>query len=261
MSMAAGAPADSSGLVLRVRTDIGTSIADACALAVGPSQWTDGSLLVGALAVGAVGGAFALDNDVRNFVLAHTSAEGNRYLLPWQDYGNGLYAGCGAGALYCSGLALSNDWLAETGRSALTALALTGIATTVLKVAVGRARPYTNEGPHRFSFFQFADSLWSFPSGHAATAFTLSAVLAARIDNGYVAIPLYGIAAMTAVARVYGNQHWTSDVVTGALIGTAIGHCIGSRHPVTKRAWRRRVEVVPVSAGTQAVGVGICVNY
>jgi len=261
LSTAGGVSPDSSTLRARLCTDFGASIYDAGALASSPLQWTDQSLLVGTLAAGAVGGAFAMDNSVRHFVLEHTSAEANRLILPWQDYGNGLVAGGGAGVLYCSGLVFSNDWLTETGRCALTALALTGIATEVLKVVAGRARPYMNEGPHHFSPFQWSDDSWSFPSSHAATAFALSSALAARIDNGYAAIPLYGVAAMTAVARVYGDQHWTSDVVTGALIGVAIGHFVGSSHRGTRHRDTSRIDIKPITAGTEAVGVAASVSY
>ncbi len=252
---------DSATLTSRIGGDIGTSLGDAGALVRSPSQWTSGSLMVGVLAAGALGGAFALDEDDRHFVLAHTSANANRIILPWQDYGDAFFA-CGAtGALYLSGLAFSNDWLSETGRSALTAVALGGCASLVLKVAAGRARPFLNEGPHHFSFFQFADNSWSFPSDHTVLAFALSSVLAERIDNVYIAIPLYGLAAMTGVARVYGDQHWTSDVVAGALIGTAIGHFVGSRHRWKRGQRSCHVALVPVTAGIEAVGIAASLTY
>jgi hypothetical protein len=261
LSYPAGAGSDSATLISRIGGDIGTSLGDACALVESPAQWSNGSLLSGVLAAGAVGGAIALDNDDRHFALSHTSAQANRIILPWQDYGD-VFVDCGAGAaLYCSGLAFSNDWMSETGRSALTAVALGGCASLVLKVAAGRARPYLNEGPHHFSFLQFDDNSWSFPSDHTVLAFALSSVLAERIDNIYVAIPLYGIAAMTGIARVYGDQHWTSDVVAGALIGTAIGHFVGSRHRWKKRGHTPQVDIRPMTAGASAFGAAVCITY
>ncbi len=66
---------------------------------------------------------------------------------------------------------------------------------------------------------------------------------------------------MTAVARVYGDQHWTSDVVIGALMGTAIGHFIGGRHHGTRRPNTPQLDIKPITAGTEAVGVAASVTY
>jgi undecaprenyl-diphosphatase len=59
----------------------------------------------------------------------------------------------------------------------------------------------------------------SFPSGHAASAFTAATALA----GGPLTPALYGLAAMVAASRVYVRMHHASDVIAGAAVGLAMG--------------------------------------
>jgi membrane-associated phospholipid phosphatase len=59
----------------------------------------------------------------------------------------------------------------------------------------------------------------SFPSGHAASAFT-----AATLFAGGPATPAwFALAALVASSRVYTRMHHTSDIVAGAVLGVALG--------------------------------------
>ena len=103
-----------------------------------------------------------------------------------------------------------------TARTAVLVLIPTNVAVEVTKRTVNRRRP---DGEHRRSNA-------SFPSSHAANAFALAAVLAARWRP---AAPLFWVvAAWVAWSRVYLNRHFLSDVVCGAIVGVAFAWWIGS---------------------------------
>jgi undecaprenyl-diphosphatase len=112
-----------------------------------------------------------------------------------------------------------------------------------LKAATDRPRPFETI-PH-------ADPLigatvgQSMPSGHAATSFAGAVVLTYLLPRG---APLFFLLA-TAVAfsRVYVGVHYASDVLVGALLGTAVGLAgVGLLRLLRPSgAGRRRSEAVP----------------
>jgi len=104
----------------------------------------------------------------------------------------------------------------ELGQSCLYAAAITG----VLKVVVGRARPYTGEGKSSFYFFGGLTSGHdAFPSGHMTEAMALSTVLAFNANPLWLKILCYVPVPFTFFARAYQGYHWISDCVLGAGIG------------------------------------------
>ncbi len=125
--------------------------------------------------------------------------------------------------VYGGGLVFGNEELRTTGRILIESLAAAGLTTTALKFIFGRSRPYLNKGEYKFNFLKTKNDYNSLPSGHTTVAFTISTVLAKRIDNVYASIALYGLASLTAYQRIYSNNHWLSDTFLAAAIGYTAG--------------------------------------
>jgi len=84
------------------------------------------------------------------------------------------------------------------------ALVSTGIATEILKYAVGEKRPNS-------------DSKTSFPSGHTSAAFAMATVIADYHPK--YAIPAFAIASTIGWSRVEVGAHRWQDVIAGAALG------------------------------------------
>lgn len=92
----------------------------------------------------------------------------------------------------------------------------TFVITYVIKEIVARPRPGLE-----ISTLVLGASGHSFPSAHAAIAFTL-AVLLSRYYPKYK-IAFYTIAVLTALSRIYSGSHYLTDVIAGAVLGVMVG--------------------------------------
>ena len=91
--------------------------------------------------------------------------------------------------------------------------------TEVIKWCVGRGRPFVGGEADVFHFSHFAGNpaYYSFPSGHATTAFALAFAVSAVWPKARPAMAVYAV--IIAASRLVLLAHHPSDVVAGALIG------------------------------------------
>jgi undecaprenyl-diphosphatase len=101
------------------------------------------------------------------------------------------------------------------------------VVTTLLKELTGRQRPSVHRlGPSVGSS--------SFPSGHAATSFACATVLAAFVPR--LRAPLFALAVLIGLSRLYNGDHYPLDVLAGAAFGVVTALLLLS---VTRRGSRR----------------------
>ena len=93
------------------------------------------------------------------------------------------------------------------------------------KRGVERERPYQADGVRRLIREPTGSS---FPSGHAAVATAVAAVLADHGPPGRRALP-YGVAAYVAASRVHLGVHYPTDVVGGAGLGLLLAAAYDGR--------------------------------
>jgi hypothetical protein len=94
----------------------------------------------------------------------------------------------------------------------------------VIKTITGRDRPL--EGNGRGDWFQGGAS---FPSEHAAAAWSIATVVAGQYPGWMTKLLAYGGAAAVSAARVTGREHFASDALIGSALGWYIGHHVLNR--------------------------------
>ena len=206
----------------RIGRDAGAFYRAGLHLAGAPARWDGRDLMHAGAMIGITGLAAFADDDMRDMVFRSRSATADDVESIVRLAGEAWLLAAITGGAYGAGLLIEDDWLCETAFLAGTSLILTTVATRILKIVIGRGRPYYTADPGTFRMFSLADAYNAFPSGHSVAAFSVSAVLAYRIDNVWATAGLYGLAALTAFSRVYADEHWFSDTVFGAVFSTAL---------------------------------------
>lgn len=124
--------------------------------------------------------------------------------------------------------------------------------TELLKIIIGRARPYEEVGSGTFHPFTLIDvGFNSFPSGHATGAMALSTVLSRHARTLVFKIAAYVPAAFTLFSRVYQDKHWVSDELVGAAIGFFVGNWVVDLH----EAKRHRINVSITSISPLGISI------
>jgi membrane-associated phospholipid phosphatase len=157
-------------------------------------------------------------------------------------------------------------------RQQRTAAAMTqAIATsfgvvTGLKFVVGRGWPNGGLDPRapdrlshpelatQYSPFQGEGIAW--PSGHTGVSFAAAAALRASLpEDGWARWLGYPLAIGVGLGMIWGDHHWASDVVSGALLGEAIGSSVGAAFHEDHSPRRAGWVLVPMGGELRGVAV------
>ncbi|MDB4873913.1 MAG: phosphoesterase PA-phosphatase related protein [Gemmatimonadetes bacterium] len=236
--------------------------------------WRDGVLAAGF--TGLTIAMFPADRSLAKH-LQDSSTQANRFLKN-ASKGIQYFADPGSVVIGVSlyGVGRLAHWrdVADLGLHGTEAIALSGVVTTIIKDAAGRARPYVSAdtSPHDFGFgrgLHRGSGYQSFPSGHATAAFAAASVVTSESQRWWpqgiwlVAPAMYGGATLVGLSRMYNNAHWASDVVVGAAIGTFSGiKVVRYSHGHTNNfvdRWLLGVQAMPAPDGR--VGLGWSMSY
>ncbi|HEX7836762.1 MAG TPA: phosphatase PAP2 family protein [Kofleriaceae bacterium] len=136
------------------------------------------------------------------------------------------------------------------------ALSATAVAS-IMTIAAGRPRPFLYGDKAPLADRNGSDAANSFLSSHAAVGFAIATSTyvamhrlhpTSAFQYGVLGVGL-GAAAFVATSRVMAGQHFITDALGGALVGSSVGVLVASAHglPLT---------VIPV-AGEHHRGLGI----
>jgi membrane-associated phospholipid phosphatase len=120
-----------------------------------------------------------------------------------------------AGAAYFASQANDDVKTYEVSKSMLSALSINGLMTMGLKVAARTESPNGDE--------------FGWPSGHTSSSFCFAAVMYEHYGPA-VGLPLYAFASFVGYERIDARNHDFNDVISGAMIGMAIGHVVAGNH-------------------------------
>lgn len=132
-------------------------------------------------------------------------------------------------AVYVTGLLRHDSYTVQTAMLTGEAYLDSAIPHVVIKLLSRRLRPSAvpPQQDFRDTFFRSHVGVLgkgsSFPSGHAAAAFSIATVMARRYgDHKWVPWVAYGVAGLISFSRVPDMAHFPSDVFLGAALGYTI---------------------------------------
>lgn len=128
------------------------------------------------------------------------------------------------------------------GVAVIAAVAASELAVPLVKLVFARPRPFMVDAS--VALIVPEPGGWSFPSGHAASAFAAAGALAVSLGRARwkLWLPAVLVAGLIAFSRLYLFVHWPTDVVAGAVLGLAVG-ALAAR--AARWAARRRGHRVP----------------
>ncbi len=170
----------------------------------------------------------SIDGDVAKAVAwsnpgaANTLSNVTQVLVPVAAIGYGVLQGYRLGNP-------SAGWSDALLSTEATSIAM--LANVVVKYAVGRARPYAWLG-HGDPYGDSRDANLSFFSGHTTFTFAVAAsagtifLMQGMPGAGWVLGGGLALAAFTGYLRMGAEQHYLTDVLTGAAVGGLVGWAV-----------------------------------
>jgi hypothetical protein len=182
------------------------------------ATFTNPVSLVGFALAGAAGITLSASN-VDNKVAEHYDKHGSQLNTFWDSVGDaggnpGTHFAV-AGAMYFTSLYRNDARNYEIATAMMNALIITDLSTVGLKLCADTRSPNGDR--------------WGWPSGHTSSSFAFATVMYEAYGPA-VGLPLLGFASYVGYERIDARNHDFSDVISGALIGLAVGHAVMQNH-------------------------------
>ena len=218
-----------------------------------PMMWEDTKSIIkqpiSLVALGLAGAAgIAINGSGADRNIAHQTLRHGHHLNGFFDSAGDAGGNPGthfalAGVAYFASQYMGDTKLYETSKTMLSALAINGTFTMLLKAAAQTRAP-NGEG-------------MGWPSGHTSSSFAFATVLNESYGP-WVGVPAFLFASFVGYERVDARNHDLSDVVSGALIGYAIGYAVSKNHQ-----WKvLGMDIVPLlDAPSGSVGLALAKEW
>ena len=116
---------------------------------------------------------------------------------------------------------------------ALVAMLLSGAITQLLKMTIGRPRPYAlgdsryvNMTSDALQWFSLNKDFASFPSGHTTAVFSLAWFAITQLRGRRSRVAIFLLATLVALTRVALAKHYLADTIAGAAVGIMVAQAL-----------------------------------
>ena len=170
----------------------------------------------------AVGGALVIRDDLDQKVRYETAEHPLRWgqgSVAFRQFGEYSVQVPVLAGVYAFSLWAEDDRLHEFSKAAFSAYGLTALSTVAIKGVTNTSRPTT----------QFQNGHYGFPSYHAASTFTIAAVIE-EYYGWQAGLPAYAVAGLVGWSRIDQREHDLSDVLFGSVLGFVIGKTVAAAH-------------------------------
>lgn len=196
---------------------------DSVSVISSPAHWKGKDYFTLAAVVGTGALCFLSDQNIKKWVDSNNTGLFDDIWESITNIGNGVFLGGLLASYYIVGEVFKLDNMRKIALLGVESFVISGVLVGIFKYSIGRARPYTGESRASFHPFSSTSSHYSFPSGHATSAFSVATVIAEHSKEFLVDVTAYGLATLVAMSRIQKNKHWVSDVFIGSVIGILIG--------------------------------------
>jgi membrane-associated phospholipid phosphatase len=124
--------------------------------------------------------------------------------------------------------------VADVALHTTESVVLASLASQVIRGPLGRSRPYVTKDTDQYSFKPFKGFTnfknRAFPSIHTSSSMAVATVLTMETHRRhpgatpFVAPVLFAAGMIPGLARIDMNQHWASDIASGAFMGVFAGY-------------------------------------
>lgn len=168
--------------------------------------------------------------------------------------------------IYGAGRLFKAPTVTDIALHATEAVVLGSVASQIIRGPLGRSRPYVTTDRDQYDFRPFggffADTAFdyrSFPSIHTSSSMAVATVLVMETHRRnpsatpFLAPVMFAAGMLPGLARIRLDQHWASDIASGAFMGVFAGYKVVSyshAHPNNRfDQFFLRASVVPDSRG------------
>jgi membrane-associated phospholipid phosphatase len=143
--------------------------------------------------------------------------------------------------IYGAGRLFNSSMVTDVALHATESVVLASLASQIIRGPLGRTRPYVSHDSDQYKFKPFrgfyGDSSFdyrAFPSIHTSSSMAVATVLTMEINRRnpnatpFAAPLLFAAAALPGLARIRLDQHWSSDIASGAFMGVLAGYKVVS---------------------------------